>query len=65
MVSSIMNNYDVERGDFPTKSARVIAVMKSIMAEDPSLTLIPRGIDTILMKKEAQQQTQQGSAATQ
>jgi hypothetical protein len=65
MVSSIMNNYDVERGDFPTKSARVIAVMKSIMAEDPSLTLIPRGIDTILVRKEAQQQAQQGSAATQ
>jgi hypothetical protein len=67
VVSSIMNNYDVERGDFPTKSARVIAVMKSmsIMAEDPSLTLIPRGIDTILVRKEAQQQAHQGSAATQ
>jgi hypothetical protein len=39
--------------------------MKSIMAEDPSLTLIPRGIDTILVRKEAQQQAQQGSAATQ
>jgi hypothetical protein len=64
-VYSIMENYDVDRGDFPTKTARIIAVMKSIMAEDSSLTLIPRGIDTILMKKEAQQQTQQGSAATQ
>jgi hypothetical protein len=52
IVSTILNEYDVDKGDYPTKSARVIAVMKAIMAEDPELVLIPRGVDTILKRRD-------------
>ncbi len=56
LVETILDKYDVKKGEHPTKTARVVAVMKALAEKDPSLEIVGVGADSRLRRK-AQQET--------
>jgi hypothetical protein len=67
---TILENYDIMRGEHPTKIARLLAVMRSVAEKNPGLVVEGTSKDTKLRKvqevpPQPPQETQQETTTTQ
>ena len=57
-MENILDRYDIKKGEYLSKTDRVVAVMRSLAEKDPSLEVVGARVDTMLRRK-VQQPPQQ------